>query len=205
MVSVHRPVTVAVAGAHSTGKSTFLATLGDELRRRDLRVATVSDLGEKARRAGFPILVQHTWASTLWIITQGISNELAAWIGADIVLIDRPVPDALGYYRAALDYRGEQPDPTTIRYLETITREHAALSYDLIFRTQLDPTVPLGTNKPRDADARFRQLADRHVAQVMVELHLDTEPLTHAEHDTALACALDFATARHRTYDPVRP
>jgi hypothetical protein len=92
VVSVHRPVTIAVAGAHSTGKSTFLAKLARELCRRDLRVAIVGDLGEQAQRAGFPILAQHTWASTLWIITRGISNELAAWIGADIVLIDRPSP-----------------------------------------------------------------------------------------------------------------
>jgi hypothetical protein len=148
VVIVHRPVTIAIAGAHSTGKSTFLAKLAQELRHGNLRVATVADLGEQAQRAGFPILAQHTWASTLWIITQGISNELAAWISADIVLIDRPVPDALGYYRAALDYRGEQPDPTTTRYLDTITREHAVHSYDLILRTQLDPAIPLGTNKP---------------------------------------------------------
>jgi hypothetical protein len=196
---VHRPVTIAVAGTHSTGKSTFLATLAHELRHRGFRVSTVADLGEKARRAGFPILAQHTWASTLWIITQGISNELAAWIGADVVLIDRPVPDALGYYRAALDYRGEQPDPTTARYLDTITREHTALSYDLIFRTQLDPTIALGTNKPRDDNAHFRQLADRYVAQVMTDLHLDTETLSHAEHDTALVRALAFTTERHTT------
>lgn len=198
-MTVRRPVTIAVAGAHSTGKSTFLAKLAHELRRRDLRVATVGDLGEQAQRAGFPILAQHTWASTLWIITRGISNELAAWIEADIVLIDRPVPDALGYYRAALDYRREQPDPTTSRYLDTITREHTAHSYDLIFRTQLDPTIPLGANKPRDDNARFRQLADRHVAQVITDLHLDTETLTRAGHDMALVRALTFATARHAT------
>jgi predicted ATPase len=201
VVIVHRPVTIAIAGAHSTGKSTFLAKLAQELRHGNLRVATVADLGEQAQRAGFPILAQHNWASTLWIITQGISNELAAWISADIVLIDRPVPDALGYYRAALDYRGEQPDPATTRYLDTITREHAVHSYDLILRTQLDPAIPLGTNKPRDDNARFRQLADQHVAQVMMDLHLDTETFKRAEHDTTLVRTLAFATARHAAKD----
>jgi hypothetical protein len=55
----------------------------------------------------------------------------------------------------------------------------------------------LGTNKPRDDNAHFRQLADRHVAQVITDLHLDTETLTRAGHDTALVRALAFATAPH--------
>jgi hypothetical protein len=90
------------------------------------------------------------------------------------------------------------PTPPLPGYLDTITREHATHSYDLILRTQLDPTIPLGTNKPRNNNARFRQLADQHVAQVMMDLHLNTETLTHAEHDTTLVRALAFATARPR-------
>ena len=76
MVSVplDRPVTIAVLGTHSTGKSTFLARLAHELRRQDVQVATVADLGEQAQRIGLPILINHTFTSTLWIITRGISN-----------------------------------------------------------------------------------------------------------------------------------
>ncbi|WP_280329361.1 AAA family ATPase [Nocardia wallacei] len=118
-----QPVTIAVVGTHSTGKSTFLARLAHELRRTGLQVTTVADLGEQAQRMGMPILWNHTWTSTLWIMTRGISNELEAWLHGDVVLVDRAVPDALGYYRAALAYRGEPADPEGWAYLETLARE----------------------------------------------------------------------------------
>ncbi|WP_158854517.1 AAA family ATPase [Saccharothrix deserti] len=144
---VEKPVVVAVLGTHSTGKSTFLARLAHELRREQVQVSTVADLGEQAQRVGLPILRNHTWASTLWIITRGISNELEAWLHADVVLVDRAVPDALGYYRAALAHRGEHPDPRVWARLEAIVRDHST-HYDLLYRTTLDPDTPLGESKP---------------------------------------------------------
>lgn len=69
-------------------------------------VASVADLGENALRMGLPILENHTWASTLWFMTRGISNEVEAWSHADVILVDRPVPDALGYYRAGPHLQG---------------------------------------------------------------------------------------------------
>lgn len=120
VTGVERPLTIAVTGAHSTGKSTFLAKLAHELRQHDIEVATAADLGEQAQQIGLPILHSHTYASTLWIMTRGISNEIATWPHADVLLIDRPVPDALGYYLAALDYRAEPPDPALLGHLRTL-------------------------------------------------------------------------------------
>ncbi|WP_329408640.1 ATP-binding protein [Nocardia vinacea] len=195
MSAIERPVTIAVVGTHSTGKSTFLARLAHELRRAGLEVATVADLGEQAQRMGLPILWNHTWVSTLWIMTRGISNELEAWLHADTVLVDRAVPDALGYYRAALEYRGETADPDGSAYLETLARSHSDC-YNLIFRTQIDPHIPLGTNKVRDGNHQFRTLADHHVEAVLRELTLPWLPLAADGHDTALALALDFVTEK---------
>ncbi|WP_169811027.1 AAA family ATPase [Nocardia amamiensis] len=195
MSVIERPVTIAVVGTHSTGKSTFLARLAHDLRRSGLAVATVADLGELAQRMGLPILWNHTWASTLWIITRGISNEIEAWLHADVVLIDRAVPDALGYYRAALEYRGERENPTQWAHLEMVAGSHSDC-YDLIFRTQLDPEIPLGTNKVRDGNQQFRTLADRHIETVLRDLALPWLPLTAEGHDTALALACDFAAQR---------
>jgi hypothetical protein len=193
--NVERPVTIGVLGTHSTGKSTFLARLTAELRRQQFQVATVADLGEQAQRLGFPILYNHTWASTLWIVTQGISNELAAWIGADVVLVDRAVPDALGYYRAALAYRREQADPAALQYLESLVRRHSA-HYDLLYRTTLDLSIPVGDNKRRDPNADFRTLADHYVNVVLHELRLPHEVLPVDGHDQALGRAVAFASAR---------
>lgn len=190
---VDRPVVVGVTGTHSTGKSTFLARLAHELRLRELEVCTVADLGEEAKRMGMPILFNHTWASTLWIITRGISNELEAWPHADVVLVDRPVPDALGYYLAALDYRGQRAQPHELNQLKMLVRDHSR-RYDLLLRTTLDPSIPIGDNKTRDDNATFRRLADEHIRLVLDELNLQHEQLPANGHDETLARAIDLIT-----------
>lgn len=192
---VERPVTIGVLGTHSTGKSTFLARLAHELRRQHVEVATVADLGEEAQRMGMPILYNHTWASTLWIVTRGISYELEAWLHADVVLVDRAVPDALGYYRAALDYRGEDADPAELAYLEALVRGHST-RYDLMFRTALDSSIPLGNRKARDNNHDFRALADHHVSNVLRELALPHQLLPADGHDEAIHHAVYFSTTR---------
>lgn len=192
-LQVPRPVTIAVAGTHSTGKSTFLAQVAARLRDQGLVVATVADLGEAAQRAALPILTEHTWASTLWIMTRGLSLEIESWPLADVVLVDRPIPDALGYYRAALDYRHEAPDSARLAALTAFVRYHTD-HYDLIYRTVLDPTIPLGSNKPRDTNDEFRALADRRVADVLNDLGLAHVPLPADGHELAIAQAVALAT-----------
>lgn len=190
-----RPVTIGVTGTHSTGKSTFLARLARDLRRHQLTVVTIADLGDQAQRLGLPILTDHTWTSTMWIITRGISHELQAWPHADVILIDRPVPDALGYYRAALHHRHEQPDPTQMTELETLVRNHSR-HYDLIFRTTLDPTIPLGQNKARDTNTVFRTLAHRHIGHVLRDLDIPHYLLSATDHTTARTRTAKFVTAQ---------
>lgn len=195
--AVERPTIVAVTGAHSTGKSTFLARLARELRRDGLEVATVADLGEQAQQIGLPILHSHTWASTLWIMTRGIANEIATWPHCDVLLVDRPVPDALGYYRAALAYRNERPDPAIYADLAALATAYA-VHYDLIFCTELDTDTPLGTNKARDRNQRFRELADHHIRGVLTDLAIPHRTLPIHGHDTAIAFTRKFITA----YEP---
>ncbi len=193
--TVDRPVVVGVTGTHSTGKSTFLARLAHELRIQKLEVCTVADLGEEAKRMGMPILFNHTWASTLWIITRGISNELEAWLHADVVLVDRPVPDALGYYLAALNHRDQRAQPHELNHLKMLVRDHSR-RYDLLLRTTLDPSIPIGDNKVRDDNAAFRRLADEHIRLVLDELNLQHEQLPADGHDDALTRAIDLIAER---------
>lgn len=115
-----------------------------------------------------------------------------------MVLVDRPIPDALGYYRAALAYRHEAPDPRRAAALHALVRHHSG-HYDLIFRALLDPTIPLGTNKARDPNSQFRTLADRCVADVIHDLDLPHDLLPADGHDQAVAQATQFITTRLAT------
>ncbi|MDE1671752.1 AAA family ATPase [Nocardia gipuzkoensis] len=192
---VVRPVTVAIAGTHSTGKTTFLTQLADRLRRDRVNVAVVSDLGAQAEQVGLPILYNHTWASTLWIVTRGISNEIQSWTSADVVLIDRAVPDALGYYEAALEHRNHRADPHRIHQLEHLIANHSH-NYDLVLRTVLDNRLPLGLTKPRETDMEFRALADRHVEKVLTRLNIEHDLLPAHGHDRAVVKTLTFINER---------
>jgi hypothetical protein len=193
VVNVERPLTIAVAGTRSTGKSIFLARLAHVLRREGIEVATVADLAEQAHRSGLPILHAHNYTSTLWIMTRGISEELAAWPHADVLLVDRPVPDALGYYLAALAYRNEAPDPAAIEHLSALARHHSR-HYDLVLRTVLDHDIPIGEG--RDENHRYRSLADHHVERVLLELGIGHELLLADQHDPVLERVADFTFNR---------
>lgn len=146
---------VGVAGTHSTGKTTFLDKLEAKTRSLGLRVNRVSDIGSKASSAGFPILRNHTFESTLWIMSQSTADELRAALTCDVLLVDRPVIDALGYLNAALRYRAETlPD-----WQSDLLAQYAwgyARSYDVLLKTTLDPAIPLGIGKERDRDEAFR-------------------------------------------------
>lgn len=190
-----RPVTIAVTGTHSTGKSTFLRKLADRLHRDRIEVGIVQDLGAEAVELGLPILNRHTWASTLWFVTRGMSLEAQAWLEADVVLIDRPVSDALGYYEAALESRGDQADPAHMGQLEQLVMRHVR-HYDLILRTVLDPTIPLDHSKPRGTDLTFRALADQHVAKVHKRLGIEHDLLPADGHERALLETTAFIRGR---------
>jgi len=166
--------------------------MAHEMRGRDLEVATVADLGEQALRLGMPNRHSHTYASTLWIMTRGISAEIETWPHVDVLLVDRPVPDALGYYLATMEHRGELPHPTLLGHLRTIAAQHAA-HYDLILRTEIGPGGRADTTSNGHADTRYRHLADQHIARVLADLHIAHRVLASTDHDAALAHATEFA------------
>ncbi|MGW4526936.1 hypothetical protein [Amycolatopsis sp. NPDC004378] len=187
--AVERPLTIAIMGPHLTGKSTFVSRLALELRRNGFQVATIAALVERAQRLGIPILHNHSWASTMWFITRGISDELEAWLHADVILVNGAVPDALAYYRAALQHRGEEPDPAKIEQLEHLVRNHSS-NYNLLFRTTLAPD----TSREDEHDGGFRRLADHWVCQVAERLEVANIALAPSDHDSALEFAVNHVS-----------
>jgi len=185
---VNRPsFRIAVAGTHSTGKTTFLTQMKDLFKQRGLAVAYVHDSAINARDKGFPILADHTFESTAWLMARAIELETEATISADVILVDRPVADALGYLHAALLHTSRSITAARIRALEGIC-EAWCPEYDLVFLTVLDPSVELGEG--RDGDVLFRARAAKEVTRVVDRFMADRHLLRHGETDAALAFAI---------------
>lgn len=144
-------IKIAVGGAHSTGKSTFLRRIRSELNKLGLQHATVGDL---ATQCPLPILREHTIESTLWIVASGIAAEISASHQSQIVLVDRPVVDAWAYLKAtAKDF-----DLSTVAGLTLqCSIEHWMPSYDVVYQSQLNETIPIEDDKNRDLDAVYRK------------------------------------------------
>ncbi len=146
-------IKIAIAGTHSTGKSSFLTSLKELLEQRHLRVAQLPSLATAARAKGFPILRDHTYDSTLWLIGGCMQQEAEASLAADVILVDRPVIDALAYLAAALDVTGRQIPEDKWLSLQNVVAAHSK-TYDKLFLTDLDPSLPLAPG--RDPDLSFR-------------------------------------------------
>jgi len=153
-----RPLKIAITGTHSTGKSTFLDKLESSLKSSGLNVERFGSLALEARKLDFPILRGHTVDSTLWIIGECIRREAVATLRADVILIDRPVSDALGYLEAALEVSGRTVEPQRLDTVKAIARGYMH-EYDIVIETILDLKVPLGAG--RDADSDLRAAAGR--------------------------------------------
>lgn len=160
---------VGIAGTHSTGKSTFIEAIKDQAEKKGISIAQISDTATKCQKKGFPILEDHTFESTLWIIVSIIKAELEAELNADLVLVDRPLPDALGYLEAALASQGRSITDEQKKYLFDLVKYHSN-RYDLLLKTQLDESIPIGEDRPSNMD--FRRNAALEIDNVFKRLNI---------------------------------
>ncbi|MEC3995359.1 AAA family ATPase [Actinacidiphila sp. DG2A-62] len=194
---VKTPVRIGVTGAHSTGKTVLLRRIERELRAEGVRVARTGRLGRRAADIGLPKMHEHTALSTEWIMTQGIADEIAAAAqGADVVMADRAVIDALAYWHAAVEFRGESLDPAQDERLRLLAgTQHA--QYHLLLATVLDPDVPV-ENRRHTYDPRYRELVDHHVHALLAQERIDHRRVVHDPHDEgeAVVAAVRVALGR---------
>ncbi|AZO33572.1 MAG: hypothetical protein EOS76_02790 [Mesorhizobium sp.] len=179
---------IGIAGTHSTGKSTFVAKAAQTLEGRGFSVGQIGDLATKAREAGFPILTDHTYESTLWIIAEGMRQEAEALLTNDVVLVDRPVPDALGYLKAALEVSSREISGERLSELQTIVAARAT-RYDMLIITELDHAIPLGPE--RDTNETFRVAAGHHVTAVIEKVRPQAIRMTSKNPDEVAAAAVE--------------
>jgi hypothetical protein len=188
---MHRPIRIGVTGAHGTGTTTLIRRIEMELREHGVRVARTGRLARRAADLGLPTMTEHTAASTGWIVTQGMADEIAATAVADVVLVDRTAMDAVAYWHAALVYRGEVPEPEDDERLRLLaSMQHARM--DLVLATVLDHCE--SSADPRDMAAeRFRELVDRHVHNLLVEECTEYLPVWPGGEDQAVTVAVQLA------------
>ncbi|MFJ8852398.1 AAA family ATPase [Streptomyces sp. NPDC102437] len=165
-MTTNPPIRIGVLGAHSTGKTMLLKRIEMELRGNGMAPVRTGSIGKRAALNGLPKMQKHTAASTEWIIAQGIADEIAAAArGADVILADRAPYDALAYFNAALEFRGEQIDDLERDRLLLLASSQLP-KYDLLLATVLDETMPVQAK--HDYDPRYRVLVDQHTHALLI-------------------------------------
>ena len=192
-----RACKIAVAGTHSTGKSTFIALLQRQLEEQGIHVNSIHVRVTEALALGFPILENHTFESTAWIMARTMELEAIASISSEVILVDRPVPDALGYLVAALGYTGRTLEARRLNVLETICAGWVE-EYDLLFATELDRSVPVGTG--RSTNEAFRIAAGEAISQILRRIAPKHIVLRQVSVGEALEHAVKVATSRMATF-----
>lgn len=184
-----RPIKIAVAGTHSTGKSTFLDALESELMSSGLKIGRVQDLARGARDFGFPILTAHNYLSTLWIMTEALRQEAELALTCDLILVDRPLFDALGYLKAALAFSSRAVRVEEMQELESMARMHLH-TYDKIVCTALDPSIPLGEG--RDGNLEFRKQAASAISRIVTDWSIPHVSLSASNRNQVLNQVREF-------------
>ncbi|MFI1063895.1 AAA family ATPase [Streptomyces spororaveus] len=186
---------VAFTGTHSTGKTTLIRRVEMELRATGLTVArTPASFAQQAAELGFPKLHKQSPECTEWIIAASCAAVAEATLKADVVLIDRSAVDPLAYYMAALERSGQDPDPKVMDGLVRLVQAHAA-TYDRLYATVLDPSVPLGDCRDRDPD--YRASVDRNIHSLMTSLNLPHQKITSTDFNgNAVAVMVERITAK---------
>ncbi|MNU92639.1 hypothetical protein D3C71_825630 [compost metagenome] len=177
-------VMIGVTGTHSTGKSTFCSDLRQLLEQQDIRVASIPSFGKLAQEQGIPLLTNHTYDSTMWFIDRTLEAQQAAIVDADVVLVDRPIIDAVAYWNAAVEYRGTSATTQEIDAVHAVMHDHCP-TYTMLVATRLDISVPLGPD--RDANPAFRQSVDSHLHKLLAGLELRHHMLFPQVRDSLLA------------------
>ena len=124
-------------------------------------------------------------------MAETMRQEVVASLKSEVILVDRPVPDALGYLVAALEYTDRRLDNVRLERLEGICTSWVG-EYDLLFLTKLDESVPLATG--RESDEVFRTFVGEAIGKVVGRVAPEHKVLRRGREKDALALAMRVAT-----------
>jgi hypothetical protein len=148
---------IGISGTFSTGKSTLIAALTKRLS-ESKTLYGLMELSTIARRCPFPINKDQTMETSLWIMTQMISAELTAAIHNKLTITDRTAIDVWALGEWAREQGREAP--TLAPILRDLTG-HWLSTYDLIFRSRIDPAMTPNWPKIPEKDLAFRNYIEQ--------------------------------------------
>lgn len=183
---------IGIAGTHSTGKSSLAVILKEKLESLGKKVGQIQGLATNAHEAGFPILTEHTIDSTLWIIASCMKQEAELSLASDVIIVDRPVPDAIGYLDAALEVSRRQVDANRLSMLKNIARIYST-EYGILVVTLLDSAQALGPG--RDQDAKFRRVAGERIHDFVSQFPSKPLTLSSSNSESVVAAVIARVTA----------
>lgn len=195
-MSPSQPLRIAVLGTHSTGQTTLLKRIEQELRGHGLTVACT---GQSAAATGLPALQDHTAQATEQIIAQGIVDETTTTTqGADVVLIDGAAHNAIAHFEAAMAHRAETPPRLERERLHTLAATQLP-KYDLLFATVLDESLPVDPS--HGYDPHYRRLVNDRIHRLLANdtiphqrITSDPDNQTHAIEVAVQRCLKEDAT-----------
>ncbi|MCX4751609.1 ATP-binding protein [Kitasatospora sp. NBC_01287] len=187
------PLRLYIAGTHSSGKTTLARRIEMELRATGITVVRTGGFAKRAAELGFPKMTRHTAQSTAWIINTTSAATLEAELTADVVIVDRTPYDALAYYLAALQHRGEHPDPEALSRLTGLA-QLACPRPAVFLATVLDPALPVAVHPGKDpdrADTAFREAVDQQLHRALKAYHVPHIPVPGDGHAAAVEAAVE--------------
>ena len=181
-------IKIGFSGAHGTGKTSFISILEKELKNKSITYKTVGGI---ASLCPLPILRSHTIESTLWIATKGILEEIEAENKCQVVLVDRSILDCWAYFKAA-----GQNDSINENKLKTLVDsiKNWLPTYDIIYQTIIDDTIPIENRKGRDLDINYRKTVGEEVINAFTLFGVTPKLLTSTNRETELEIVLRFIT-----------
>lgn len=173
-------IKIGISGSHSTGKSTFVKRLEKYLTDKSINFKSVSDL---AIQCPLPILREHTVESTLWIATKGIADEIETEYKHDVVIVDRPILDCWAYFNAVCKDRYEENN-AKLQTLKSMISNWLP-TYDIIYQTVIDESIPIEDNKGRVLDEGYRKQIGNEMINANRQFNVNPKLLTYTnkEHE----------------------
>lgn len=166
---------IAVSGSHSTGKSTFINQVLNEVVKNGYKATIVTDI---ASSCPLPILRHHTVESTLWIATKSVEQEIEAEYKFDIIIVDRPILDCWAYFQWVC--RNKYADNNfKLLTLKSLIANWLP-SYDFIYQTVVDDSIKIEATKGRDLDPIYRNEIAMEMEKASLLFDIKTKPLTTA-------------------------